>query len=311
MSDFWYGFYKTAAKDQYDETGKKISPLKAGLATTGALAAGHTIKEEYRDMKENASVRKTRSIKDLKKKLKPGDIIFTRFDSKHSPVWEADVPKFLQKLIKKKKVNMPIKASELVQMMAGGSTHYHGALHVGKGKVLEAQGQDMKSAVHNLKNTVSGNDVKVYRITDMKKRDIDAAAEWGKKQKGVRYANNKELVRHGAGHLFGANGPKSCRPRGKKGPLVCTTVITKAHPKKFKREFMSPDEMRAQKGMKLVARFGKSPPTRLRTKILQRGIYPVLKNSKWGVAAAGAAYAANKLRGTPKEQPAFKKERGV
>jgi len=285
---------KKASPKKVKSDARKATEVAAG--TTGALAATKALKEEIVDRVENAKVRKTRSIKDLKKKLKPGDILFTRYDPKHSPDWDFDVPKNLQKYVKgKKNIKLPIKASEFVQFGAGGSTHYHGALYVGGGRALEAEGQAYKSKINSLKEVVKGNDVKVYRVTNQPKSEITKGVNWAKKQKGVRYGTMPELLRHGAGHLFGRGGPKSCRtPKGKGKPIVCTTTITKAHPKTFKREYMSPDEMRAKKGVKLVARFGRTPPTRVKSKILQRVVYPVLKKGKWGALAGAATYLGAK-----------------
>lgn len=253
---------------------------KAGAATLAGKTAWDVSRETLRDIEEG-KMAKSRSYKDFLSKLEPGDVMFTRYKGKESPNIElAGLGE------------VPLRASETVQL-GSGSPHYHGVLYGGKGKVYQAQGQDTTYGPNMMKKDIMGQDVKVYRpgASDAEKARALAFAE---KATGTPYTSAGATLKQGLGNILGMSpSSKGCKI-GPSGQINCTTSIAGAYPKQFDKLYMTPDEMRAVPGMKLVARYGHIPDLSLREKALTRLIHPTLRNLKYGAGAALGTYLLSK-----------------
>lgn len=283
MSTFLEGFKSAAVRKKQPEgmtEGQQAAAVGAG--TTGALAAGSSIKEYAKDVMENRSVKASRTIEHLKKQMRPGDIVLSGASLKN------------QDLINLKGVKLPVRIGELVQLLSG-SHHYHGAVYGGKNKLYQAYGVGHKFGPSDLEY-MKGDRMKVYRPTGASKREVTDAVKYVKQtaRRHAPYKNELELVGQGARYLLDpTGGPGVCRKAGDK--IVCNTAVTKAYPKQFKKELMMPNEIRNTKGMKLVARYGRAAEPTLREKVWTRAVSPVLRNAKWGLMAGAAAYGGKKI----------------
>jgi hypothetical protein len=137
--------------------------------------------------------------------------------------------------------------------------------------------------------------LRVYR--PKKADDALKAVRFAEKMRGEEYKDVSDMITHGTDHLFGSGGPKTSGLKckiGKKG-IVCSELVAEAYPRIFKDRFMSPLDMRHSKDMELVARYGTKVPTTVRELALMHGVYPALKNAKWGALAGAAGLAGMSL----------------
>lgn len=298
----WSGFNKRAAevtkmndqgrlvktKVNTGEDDSKRNAIAAGVGTTGALAAKHSIGETIAENKMERAAPNSRAYKDFQKKLKPGDIIMSRF-----PVSESDkitIP------IAGKNRDIPMSIASLVKGSKGG-TNYHGMMYLGNGMVAQAVGQGEKLEITRLKGETKGQQMRAYRPEGAKKREVQKAVNFARKAKGTPYESNAQLLRHGASHLFGAGGPKTGKCKvGPKGNLSCTTLVTEAYPKQFKKRFASPTDIITTKGIKPVGGYGRAKAVSTGEKVLSKVLYPTARKAKWGALAGGAAYGLSKLK---------------
>lgn len=278
MDNFWTGFVKCAEEDKK----RLISPLAAGAAATGTGAAIESGYNIYKDRSENRSVGRSRSLKDLQKKLNPGDIVFSRSKLKDSPMLAGG--------------KVPLRTTELIQGITG-SPHYHSGIYRGRGRVSQmVGGVGYKGESSAFKDAFLGEEIKVYRPAGAKSKEIQRAVQKAKQIKGTPYKNKKGILSQALGTIGGI-GPssKACK-LGPKGSHTCTSAIAAVYPNQFKSEYVTPNEMRNTKGMTLLGRYGKNP-LRPGEVIANRVVAPLLRNAKWGLGAAGLAYGANKLHG--------------
>lgn len=279
--NFWIGFEK-AAKEE-----KKKDPLSAksvGLLTGGAVTGGLAVREArhniLRDIKEEARVPRSKNIREFVKKLLPGDIIFSRVALKDHPN--------IMKII-------PAKWIETVQLLHG-SKFNHSMLHTGGGHIIESPGPDKSVKSTTIAKEKKLTEFKAYRNTKFTKEEIADGLEFARKAKGTPYKSSPKLVEYFGEKVLGVGRSSATAAKniGPEGNIVCTSLITGAFPKRFKKEYMGFNEIRDTPGMKLVARFGREKPTVLREKIILRGLSPTLHNLKWGVGAGLGAAALYK-----------------
>jgi len=301
MKSFQAGFFKAAARktevsSKEEKSPLSVTPTSAGFAAGGAVAAGHVGSAMIRDRLENRAVKPSKSLKDFKSSLKPGDIIFTRYRSKDSPNLEIG------------KHEIPIKMTRLVQGVSG-SKNYHGAIYLGRGRVSQAVGSESPLETSSLKEMYRGQDVKAYRPTAAKPKEVRRAVEFARKAKGTPYANTGQLIAHGLGQLAGISpGSKKCKV-GPEGNIVCTTLVTHAYPKQFPKKLMTPNEMRAQKGVKLVTRHSPIGSGAMGERLITRTILPAARGLKWGLGAAALTAGAQKVHQIYKDSTAKKNSR--
>ncbi len=139
-----------------------------------------------------------------------------------------------------------------------------------------------------------GQDVKVYRPTGASAAEKSAALEFAEKAKGTPYTGAGETFMQGLGNIMGISpSSKGCKI-GPSGGINCTSSIAGAYPKQFDKLWMTPDQMRAQPGMDLVARYGHIPPPSVRERALTRVVHPMLKNLKYAAGAALSTYLLSK-----------------
>lgn len=278
MSHFWTGFTKQAAKERERSVGEQAAIVGAG--TTGALAAVDSAGNIIRDIREERAVPSAKSYAEFKKQLKPGDIMFSRYKLKESPEFEVMGKK------------LPFTVSQAVQ--AGhGSPHYHGLVYTGRGRGVEAVGLGDVAESAGLKKNIRGQSVKVYRPEGASAKEVRRAVRFAERAKGTPYKGWGGLAAQALGTVAGVSpASKNCKV-GPNGALVCTTLPAAAYPKQFPKEYMTPNEMRKTKGMKLVARYGK-PQQALSEKILNRVVSPLIHKARYGLGAAGLAAAALK-----------------
>lgn len=258
----------------------------AGAGVVGGLTAADAVREYARDASEAKSVKRSRSYADLLKKLEPGDIAFTRFASKQSPLMELGGKE------------IPIRAKDLVTM-GTGSPYYHGQIYLGGGKVGQAGGLDQPYAVNKTYDDWSGQDVKVYRPTKASSAERKAALKFVQDARGTPYPSNAENLKQGLMNFLGVS-PSSAGGKCRIGPtgaLNCTTSVTSAYPEQFPKLHMTPDEMRAAEGMELVGRYGRAGKLTPYEHLISRALHPALKNLKWGALAGLGAYGLSRAAG--------------
>lgn len=272
-------------RDELRDDDARSTALAAGLGTTAGLSGADATREYLRDALEDKAVKHSRSYADLFKKLEAGDIVFTRYPAKHAPKYALPGGQ-----------EIPLSAKDLVQLTTG-SPNYHGQIYEGGGKVSQAQGSNMPYERSNTFHDWSGQDVKAYRPTKASAAERKAALKFVKDARGTPYTSVGETVKQGLSNLLGLS-PSSkggkCRI-GPDGGINCTSSITSAYPKQFDKLYMTPDEMRGVEGMELVGRYGRAGKLTPYEHVMTRGIYPLLKNAKWGLLAGAGAYGAKKL----------------
>lgn len=268
---FWRGFTKQASKDR-DFTAGEAALAAGGLATgVGAVRTG--VQQSKIHAAEKA-LAQSRSFNDFISKLEPGDVIFSRSINKK----------------RKRRVDL----HDIVQS-GSGSPHVHTQVYQGRGNTLDIGGPNMKGeASKAYAHLGAGNDLIAYRANTSKK-SRQRASQRANVLRGAEYVSEPKFVGRGAQALLGAPG-RACNISSK-GGLICNDVALKAHSDTFKKRHQTIADMKANKNMSPVARLSKLKPS-LRDTITHRGVYPVLKNLKWGVGAgalAGAAIGAKKI----------------
>lgn len=255
-----------------------------GLGMTGGLGAYDSLAHTIRDRIQRGAVPATRSFSDFQGKLQPGDVVFHRRPSKHSGAASIGSRE------------LPFKESD-VMIGAKGDPFYHPSVYRGGGNITEAAG-----AYEGVKNTRLNpkypEELMAYRLKDPKRGEISKAQRFLDRMIGSDYKSHADTIKHGATHLFTPKGPRTSGLKckiGKKG-IVCSELVAEAYPRVFKDRFMSPIDMRHSKDMELVARYGTQVrPITAREAILSKGVYPLLKNLKWGALAGGVGLAGMSL----------------
>lgn len=297
---FWIGFEKRAKElvPGSSEGSPTAGEIAAGAAAGVGVGATRHGYRDYKVRKKEKKFKRSKSIKRFTKKLKPGDIIFSGKAREGS-----------EKIPLGKKIKLPFHFSEAVQT-AGGGPQYHAAIYTGKGRIVEAPGTgDDPVSGAPVKKQLKGTRAVAYRPTGATKKEIQKALKSVKGFKGAPYKEYSEIVGQGTRTILDpTGGPKSCRRLKKGGPIVCNTLITKAYPKQFKKEYMMPPEMASQKGMKIVSKYNPLKAPGVREKAFTHAIAPMLRGAKWAVPGAALAYGGKKLHEyvTKKKAPSAK-----
>lgn len=306
------GFIKESQSIPYQ---KDINPLAAG-ATTGAGVVGANIFKEniQNKLHENRykHIRGSRSYSDFLKKLKPGDILYTRTPIKYSAnaIDMEDLPKNFQKRLSKSNIAkgiknivqkrgiMPLKESEAIQLFSG-KPFSHAAIYTGKGNIVEAAGASQGVKGGKLKNVSKAHTVHVYRP----KSGANSAVRFAEKQRGGKYTDVGTVLKDVAKSTFVPGGAgKTCRKIPNKG-VVCQTLVTKAYPKTFKKELVPMREMQQNKGTQLIAKYIKGGKISGREKFISRFLSPAIRSMKYAVPVAAAGFAAKKIYDLKKANP--------
>jgi hypothetical protein len=243
--------------------------LGAGLATTGALATRHTLRDIVNEAAERKLVPGTKRWDEFISKLEPGDLLFSKVN----------------------KTNADSGYIKNVLQVGTGSPYYHASMYTGKGDIFEAPGGDFKSDYYSGKKEMGRNrDIVAYRPNVSEKSRAKAAIETPKALKGFKYMDDSDTLKMGLNNLF-VPGAGGCVKTDK--GVVCTTVPQHAYKGLFNAA-TNVEEMQRHPNMEMVARLEKKAPGML-DRFLTRGVYPVLKNLKWGLAAGGAGYLGKKM----------------
>lgn len=259
-----------------------LIPTLAGVGAVGSYAVGSSVRDAARAFKERKI--KSESINTLRKKIQPGDIIFTRLRKDLSPeVAGKRIPKVF---------GGPITGGESIRMYSG-SPEYHAAMYAGKDRVVAATG-DPKVKAQRLRTALSDQSAKIYRPSLASEIEKQKALDFANKSVGAKYMNEKDILKTVGKNIF-LGGPKSCQRVPGKG-FVCTTLVTKSYPKQFKKEWMQPREMAGVKGMDLIGRYGgRIKNLTARERIFTHGISPIIRGLKYGVPAAAATILGSHL----------------
>lgn len=267
--DFWSGFEKQARLDK-DNTKRDVALAAGGAyAGTSAVMGIHDLRR-YSDKNRVYA----KSIKGLKKQLRPGDVILTS-SSFHDGPHARDLKTLLR--------------------VGKGGEHYHGTVYIGKGRVMEATGMGTRASSTRIEDIPSKN-ISVYRPKHAVREDIKKAVNFAKKSRGTPYANSKELWRNGVSYLTGIGGGRTGKAvLGPKGSIVCTEMVAEAYPKIFKKKNIGTRDIETSKDMINVVNFKRGGKgIRGMDKVLSSAAHPLLKNIKWGLVGGALAYAAHK-----------------
>lgn len=268
------------------EEEKRKKAIGIGGGVTLGMAGYEGALNEFRDQAENASVPRSRSINDLRKKIKPGDVVFHRTPNSESF-----------------RNSLGITNNDILSTIKG-DPFGHASIYTGHGRIIESGGGDKhtvgSSDLMRRANLRKPNfrhmqeDLKIYRPKVSPEKVKDAIA-YAVNSKGREYASDTDLLKHAANHLLNpTGGPNVACKTGKKG-ITCTELVAEAYPDILKKRYASPADMRASKDLELVARYGNRIPMSLREKILSRAVYPTIKNLKYGVGAGALAYGGLSL----------------
>ena len=247
-----------------------------GAATTGGLALNHSIRHTLQDIGEERAVPKTNSWREYLKKLQPGDVIFSREfgkdDRGKAHIYDA-------------------------LAAAKGDNFVHPTVYRGGGMISEAGGADVPAKARaRMSASHYPLEQRAYRFKNIADPEKARAFQFLDEMAGTPYKSATDTALHGLGHLAGVQVPttgKACRV-GKDG-VVCSELVAEAFPKRFKDRLMSPIDMRHHPDMEMVARYGHSVDVPLGERVLARGVYPVLRNLKWGLGAGALGYAGLSL----------------
>ena len=256
------------------ERRKKSAMIGGGVLAS--MAATEGIGNELFEKAESSKMKRSRSWDDFLKKLEPGDTLFHRTPGKYTdPLFGGEGR---------------IKINDLL-LATKGDPFFHSSMYKGRGKIIEAIGQGKSMKAQDLKgDRYVPQEIKAYRPS---KGNPEKALAYAKKSVGSDYKTLGQSAEHAFGHLFKPGGGPSATPC--KGNKICTEMVAEAYPETFRKRFMSPVDMRKAEGMELVGHYGKTLPIAMREKILARGVYPLLKNLKYGVGAGAMAYGGSKL----------------
>lgn len=289
---FSTGFAKTAAAKDED----RVSPRNAFLGGLAVGAAKNIAHDAYLNHRERG-VANSKSIKKFMKNLKPGDVLISGSTPRNAGGYEvADLPRPVQKLLKKFKVNKNhqlINNSTLLTAIGGGGK-YHAGIYVGKGRVAHLT-TDAGTSVEHLNDVMRSQNMAAYRFKDVKKREAESAVRFakGEAKKKTPYQSFARYSQQALGNVLSPTGLPACRKR--KGGMVCNTLPVRAyHKRRFPHgEWTYSGDLRRAPGLKPVARRDVVKlPWHLKTR---SALGHATKGIKWGLGAAAAAAAANKI----------------
>lgn len=267
-------------RDEPDDRARQAAEV--GALTTGSLAARHGILHGALDASEEAAMPRSTRYDDFLGKLKPGDVIFHR--KQHKDTGKAEFAG----------VEAPFRELD-VMLAAKGDPFYHASVYRGRGKTTEAAGWD-----EGVKNSrlwgAAPEELRAYR-PNVSETQRQRALDFVRSKIGAKYKGELGVMRHGAEHLLSPLEGPSTGQRGSKGltDAVCTELAAEAYPSLFGKRFMSPADMRHHPSMEMVGHYGHIPAVGARERILTRGVYPLLRNLKWGVLGGLGAYGAMSL----------------
>jgi len=270
---FWQGFEKASSEEQPAKRSNAAFAAQVGAATTGALTAHGVASDVLRENKDFKRVKSSKSTADLVKKMKPGDIVFSRFvEPRHT---------------KDKELLQKLKRLKGVLAVGGGAEHYHASLYVGRGNTMEHPGQIHRAGIHSAHAQLGrGHNSIVFR-PKVSKRVKEQAVSRARQLKGRAYGTNMEIFQKGVRNLLNPMaGVGKRRAKTLKGNVLCTDVITHAYPSLFPDKDSTINQMSRHPKMEMVARLtkNKSKPKGWES-VLAKGVHPILKNLKWGVGA--------------------------
>ena len=255
----------------------------AGAAATLGPAAAFSLKHELADLADNSRVPGDLDFDAFKKKLQPGDVLYHHIPSNTG----TKVPPVLGQ-------QLPITQRELM-MAAKGDPHYHSSIYLGEdsGKqyISEAAGIDHGVLSHANLGKESGN-MRAYRPKAT--AQIPEALQYTLKAHGTPYMAEGDQVKAVMKHLFSPFKEKTSGKVPCKGSY-CTQHVAEAYNKIYDDPHMSTSDLRNSKNMELIGRFEAGAKVSAKEKVLSRLLYPALKNLKYGVGAAAAAYGGMKL----------------
>ncbi len=253
---------------------QKRKAKQVGVGVLAGLSGYEGIRNELFDRAEDESTKKTRNLDALRKKMQPGDVVFHRTPNDVSS-----------------KALGHITTNDILSAVKG-DPFYHTSIYTGKGLISEAGAGKSDQVGNSRLSRAADDDLRVYR-PKLDPKTVAGAVDYAKANKGRQYSTLGRQAEHGLRHLFDpTGGPDVARPTCK--GTACTELVTEAYPEVFKKRFISPIDMRQSKDMELVARYGKDIPVSLREKVLSRGVYPLLKNLKYGLGAGALAYGGMK-----------------
>jgi hypothetical protein len=248
--------------------------LGVGGATLAGLV-GYDALQKIRLEQVEDKVRATRAAEDFFAKLQPGDVIFSRTARDKGDKGIPLVQKFMNEILG----------------AAKGDSYPHGMIYTGRKNVVEALDTN---GVKGSKASGYYGALKAYR-PNVSDREREHAVAYARKQIGKRYATEPEYFKHGLSHMFNiTNGPKTgtaCEGH------TCTSLVGDAYSKRVKQRYMSPDQIKAAADMELVAKYSPSFHSKvpLHEHMLTKGLYPTLRNLKYGIGAGLGAYALSRL----------------
>lgn len=250
-----------------------------GAGVTGAMGATEGALRYLKDRDFMAANRPTRRFDDFVDKMEPGDLVFHRTPTRYAALtkpWSFG-PDFI---------------NEALAMIAGkGDTFYHPSVHLDDGRVMESSGFEKGISRTDLANPETPEELLVMRA---RKRALAAKAlDYAKKAEGGSYKTYDQTLKHAGRHLAGlkeASGKGACSPGS-----VCSEFVADAYPSLFKDRLASPFDMRHHPDLEFVARYAPTSKVTLGENIAAHGVYPLLRNMKFGLLAGGTALGAGAL----------------
>jgi hypothetical protein len=280
------------------ESDEELAKKHRRNALIGAFSAlGITIpRDAYKSYRQYEDIKKHRASKkweNFKKKLKPGDIMFSR----NNPNLSGN------------EIGGLIKEQNLITGTKGG-IFYHPSIYAGGNRQYHSQSYSTGLVNNYVKDAFSGErrwgprDLMASRTRDWvvyrpPEKYVDKALSRMKEavDNQIEYKERPEQIKHGLKHLLGIKE----RPLGNlckagKNGLLCSEAVSEAYPNLFKDRLMSPEEMMRNKKLQFIGRYNpllKEPS--LATRLSAHLMYPTLKNLKWAVPGAAAGYLGSKL----------------
>lgn len=276
-----------------------------GGSIVGANVARHNIAHAVRAAKE--SKLDTHDIGHVHKKLQPGDVFFSRSPRKESPAYKdvkekwRDTPVTGKKWFEKIRKHFPSFREQDLIRMYGGHPLYHAGIYVGDGKVIHAADEARGVVKEDIgKAFEHGSKVHFYRAKGADKKEVESAVNFAHKSVGKPYEGrkwiNKEILRELVGRRKPVSGGKVCNQ------YVCTTLVSNAYPKKFKKHWAQPPEMMSRLEPIAKATKGHAAPISIGQRIPPHVIAPTVRSLKMAVPGAGLAYILSKHRKAKQEE---------
>lgn len=267
---------------------KDITPAQSAvLAASGVLGgniARHNIANLIRQRKERGPTEQLSKVKD---KLKPGDIFFSRSPRSESPLF---VKPHFKKFKFLNKIAPEIREQDLIRLH-GGDQFYHAGIYIGNGKVIHAKDEVSGVKRESLNRAFKkGSKIHFYR-TPGSAQEKNRAVSYARKFVGKPYLSDKDIMGDIAKEYTG--------PRAKTGRKctghVCTTLVTEAYPKQFKKHWDQPQDMMGKLELVAKTQKGKAKDLTLAQKIPPHVLSPIARSMKFAVPAAGLAYVTKKI----------------